>query len=187
MSISYVLDTWIHDFQFSQWFIKVGIINFILKIRRLRHREVKWFAQGHIVDKWQSWELKTCWEFNSRLYSLYINKHPSDQLEIYVHFYYDLFFPSFPEINIIMKIYMYSPFLLLVLHYCIYTTFIKTHTIFFVLSKCVWKDHMACFSVTCFYLLRWTGMTLKRLWIPGMMYHVQVRLFLTNKLLVSFY
>ena len=136
MSISYVPDTWIHDFQFSQWFIKVGIINFILKIRRLRHREVKWFAQGHIVDKWQSWELKT-WEFNSRLYSLYINKHPSDQLEIYVHFYYDLFFPSFPEINIIMKIYMYSPFLLLVLHYCIYTTFIKTHTIFCTFQMCL--------------------------------------------------
>lgn len=39
----------------SQWFIKIGIISLILQIRRLRHRAVTWFAQGHIGKKWQSW------------------------------------------------------------------------------------------------------------------------------------
>ena len=47
------------DLQFSHWLIKVGIINLILQIRRLRHREVKSFAQNYVADRWQSLELKT--------------------------------------------------------------------------------------------------------------------------------
>lgn len=61
LNISYTPGAGKCDLCFSQWLIKVGIINLMLHSGRLRHREVKRLAQGHIVDKWQSWD------FNSRL------------------------------------------------------------------------------------------------------------------------